>query len=56
MLQFLRAKGQNQRLGQTMVIGSRVWDQQGSFILVIGQVKIQEFRDFSPFRGNDSGL
>ncbi len=44
----LGALGQNRRLGQNTVIGSRVWDQQGRFILIIGPLKIQQFRDFLP--------
>jgi type VI secretion system protein ImpH len=44
----LGRNGRNQRLGQTAVIGTRVWDQQGRFTLVVGPLKIREFTEFLP--------
>ena len=44
----LGTPGQNQRLGQTAVLGRRVWDQQGRFTLMIGPLKLPEFREFLP--------
>jgi len=41
--------GHNQRLGRDAVIlGSRIWDQQGSFEITLGPLTIEEFLDFLP--------
>jgi type VI secretion system protein ImpH len=40
--------GQNQVLGESAVLGTRVWDQQTKFRLVIGPLKLQEFEAFLP--------
>jgi len=40
--------GQNQCLGQSSVIGTRVWDQQGKYELRIGPMSFEEFLDFLP--------
>ncbi len=40
--------GQNQRLGHNLVIGKRVWDQQGHFELEIGPLILKKFLDFLP--------
>ena len=45
--------GQNQRLGQEVVLGSRVWDQTACFALQIGSLKLNQFRNFLP---NGSGF
>lgn len=37
------ASGRNQRLGQGAVLGSRVWDQQGKFVLHLGPLRLPEF-------------
>jgi type VI secretion system protein ImpH len=38
--------GQNQRLGDGTVLGTRVWNQQGSFVVELGPLKLQQFLDF----------
>jgi type VI secretion system protein ImpH len=40
--------GQNQVLGESVLLGSRVWDQQTKFQLVIGPVKFKVFEEFLP--------
>ena len=40
--------GQNQILGQTAVVGSRIWDQQGCFCVVVGPLTLEEYLDFLP--------
>lgn len=41
-------EGQFNRLGQTVVVGERVWDVQGKFRLVIGPLNYRAFRQFMP--------
>lgn len=45
--------GQNQRLGQEVVLGRRVWDQTARFELRIGPLTLDQFRNFLP---NSSGF
>ena len=40
--------GQNQILGQSVVVGTRVWDQQGIFDIHVGPLSLREFMDFLP--------
>lgn len=40
--------GQNQTLGGDAVVGTRVWDQQGAFELVLGPLTLEQFDDFLP--------
>jgi len=40
--------GQNRRLGLDMVIGTRVWDQQGKFEIEIGPITYEQLYDFLP--------
>jgi type VI secretion system protein ImpH len=40
--------GQNQTLGESAVLGTRVWDQQTKFRLIIGPLSRKEFEDFLP--------
>jgi type VI secretion system protein ImpH len=40
--------GQNQRLGQEVVLGSRVWRQADSFTLRLGPLSFSQFLDFLP--------
>ncbi|MCP4352115.1 MAG: type VI secretion system baseplate subunit TssG [Desulfobacterales bacterium] len=40
--------GQNQHLGHNLVIGTRIWDQQGHFELEIGPLMLYKFLDFLP--------
>jgi type VI secretion system protein ImpH len=42
------ARGRNQILGDAAVVGTRVWDQQGSFVIELGPLKQTEFLDFLP--------
>jgi type VI secretion system protein ImpH len=41
-------QGRNQRLGETAVAGTRIWDQQGAFLVQLGPFTQAEFRDFLP--------
>jgi type VI secretion system protein ImpH len=40
--------GQNQRLGRGAVLGTRVWEQQGTFALRLGPLTLAQFLDFLP--------
>lgn len=40
--------GQNQILGQSAVLGNRVWDQQSKFQIHIGPLTMARFREFLP--------
>lgn len=40
--------GCNQRLGRDVVLGTRVWDQQGGFEILIGPLGLDEFTNFLP--------
>ncbi|HEV2146626.1 MAG TPA: type VI secretion system baseplate subunit TssG [Longimicrobiaceae bacterium] len=40
--------GENNALGEGAVLGSRVWDQQGSFELCVGPLTLEQLRDFLP--------
>jgi len=40
--------GENQVLGHNAVIGTKAWDQQGKFELVLGPLSLSEFLDFLP--------
>lgn len=40
--------GQHQALGRGTILGTRVWDQQGTFELHLGPLTLQEFLDFLP--------
>jgi len=40
--------GQNQRLGQTTLIGTRIWDQQSKFALHLGPMGLTQFLDLLP--------
>ncbi|HEY2380027.1 MAG TPA: type VI secretion system baseplate subunit TssG [Terriglobia bacterium] len=42
------AYGQNQVLGENAVLGTRVWNQQTKFRLVIGPLKLKVFEEFLP--------
>jgi type VI secretion system protein ImpH len=42
------ARGRNQILGDGAVAGTRVWDQQGSFVIELGPLNQTEFLDFLP--------
>jgi type VI secretion system protein ImpH len=40
--------GKNQVLGQSVVLGSRIWDQQGRFLIVVGPISLEQYLDFLP--------
>ena len=40
--------GRNKRLGREAVAGSRVWDQQSKFVVVLGPLSLVEFLAFLP--------
>ncbi len=40
--------GQNQILGHNAVLGTRIWNQQGAFELLLGPLKFNEFLAFLP--------
>jgi type VI secretion system protein ImpH len=41
-------QGQNQALGQTAVVGTRVWDKQGRFSITVGPLSLKHFLQFLP--------
>jgi type VI secretion system protein ImpH len=43
-----KARGRNHVLGTGASIGTRVWDQQGSFLVALGPLTQTEFLDFLP--------
>jgi len=40
--------GQNRRLGDNVVLGTRIWDQQGAFHVQLGPMKLPQFLDYLP--------
>jgi type VI secretion system protein ImpH len=40
--------GKNQILGQSIVVGKRIWDQQGRFLIHVGPLSLEHFLDFLP--------
>jgi type VI secretion system protein ImpH len=44
----LGVSGQNQRLGQGTVLGTRLWDQYGAFELRLGPLTLRQFEAFLP--------
>jgi type VI secretion system protein ImpH len=44
----LGTSGRNQRLGESIVLGSRIWDQQGRFWIVVGPLQLEKFLHFLP--------
>jgi type VI secretion system protein ImpH len=47
-LTMIGMTGKNQILGQSIVLGNRIWDQQGRFCLVLGPLKLETFENFLP--------
>jgi type VI secretion system protein ImpH len=45
---IIGAQGQNQVLGESAVLGTRAWDQQTKFTLVVGPLKLKDFEEFLP--------
>lgn len=44
-------RGRNNRLGESAVVGSRVWDQQAGFEVRLGPLSLSRFLDFLPTGG-----
>lgn len=40
--------GKNQVLGQNVVLGTRIWDQQGRLMIVVGPLSLEQYLDFLP--------
>lgn len=47
-LTTLGLTGRNQILGQSIVVGSHIWDQQGRFCIVLGPLDFETFQQFLP--------
>jgi type VI secretion system protein ImpH len=47
-LTSLGVSGKNQVLGQNIVLGGRIWDQQGRFCIVVGSLSFNAFQHFLP--------
>jgi type VI secretion system protein ImpH len=47
-LTSLGVSGQNQVLGQSIVLGGRIWDQQGRFCILVGPLSFEAFQHFLP--------
>ena len=47
-LTTLGLTGKNQILGQSIVVGSHIWDQQGRFCIVLGPLDLETFQHFLP--------
>ncbi len=45
---ILGPSGQNCVLGESAVLGRRIWDQQTRFRLLVGPLKLKEFEEFLP--------
>jgi type VI secretion system protein ImpH len=43
-----KVRGRNQMLGMSTSIGTRIWDQQGSFVVQLGPLTQAQFFDFLP--------
>ncbi|MEO6910384.1 MAG: type VI secretion system baseplate subunit TssG [Edaphobacter sp.] len=46
--EFTRSAGQNNSLGRTTVLGTRAWDSQGRFDIVLSPLTFQQFQNFLP--------
>jgi type VI secretion system protein ImpH len=46
----------NNELGTTTMLGSKCWDQQAGFTLVVGPLRFQQFREFLPCADGFSSL
>jgi len=47
-LTYIGVSGQNQILGHSAVVGTRIWDQQGKYEICVGPLTFREFLDFLP--------
>lgn len=55
-LSLLGSNGQNQVLGETAILGNRIWDQEAKFELRLGPLSGDNFIDFLPIEGSESFL
>jgi type VI secretion system protein ImpH len=45
---FTQSRGQNNALGHTTVLGTRTWDSQGRFDIIVGPLNLAQFQSFLP--------
>jgi type VI secretion system protein ImpH len=45
---FTQSRGQNNALGHTTVLGTRTWDSQGRFNMIVGPLNLTQFQSFLP--------
>jgi type VI secretion system protein ImpH len=45
---FTQSRGQNNALGHTTVLGTRTWDSQGRFDIIVGPLSLPQFQSFLP--------
>ncbi len=45
---FTQSRGQNNALGHTTVLGTRTWDSQGRFDIIVGPLSLAQFQSFLP--------
>jgi type VI secretion system protein ImpH len=45
---FTQSRGQNNALGHTAVLGTRTWDSQARFDLIVGPLSLPQFQSFLP--------
>jgi type VI secretion system protein ImpH len=45
---FTESRGQNNALGHTTVLGTRTWDSQGRFDIIVGPLSLAQFQSFLP--------
>lgn len=45
---FTQSRGQNNALGRTTVLGTRTWDSQGRFDIIVGPLRFEQFQSFLP--------
>jgi type VI secretion system protein ImpH len=53
---FTQSRGQNNTLGHTMVLGTRTWDSQGRFGIIVGPLNLAQFQSFLPGRASHKKL
>jgi type VI secretion system protein ImpH len=45
---FTQSRGQHNALGHTTVLGTRTWDSQGRFDIIVGPLNLEQFQSFLP--------
>jgi type VI secretion system protein ImpH len=53
---FTQSRGQNNALGRTTVLGTRTWDSQGRFDVIVGPLSLEQFQSFLPGRTSHKKL